>query len=112
MIPSSAWAQGAPAGGAAGGPMAAIVQLVPFILIFFIFYFLIVRPQQKRQKEHQKLLDGLKKGDRVSTSGGLLGTVIGVHGDRVVLKIAENTKAELLKSSVTGVLAEKGDASE
>ena len=109
MIPGSAWAQGAaPAGGPAGG----LVTLIPFIAMFFIFYFLIIRPQQKRQREHEKLLAGLKKGDRVSTAGGLLGTVVGVHDDRVVLKIAENVKVEQLKSTVTAVLAEKGDPGE
>jgi preprotein translocase subunit YajC len=106
VIPEPAWAQGAaPAGGAAGG----LVSLIPFVAMFFIFYFLIIRPQQKRQKEHQKLLDSLEKGHRVATSGGMLGTVVGVKGDRVVLKIAENVKAEFLKSTVTAVLAEKGD---
>ncbi len=112
MNPSSAWAQGTPAGATAPGPAAAIVQLVPFLLIFLIFYFLIIRPQQKKQKEHQKMIDALQKGDRVATAGGMLGTVSGVHDDRVVLKIAENVKVEFLKSAVTGVLAGKGEAVE
>jgi len=112
LMPSLAWAQGAPAGGPAAGPAAAIIQLVPFLLIFLIFYFLIIRPQQKKQKEHQSMVDALQKGDRVATAGGILGTVIGVQKDRVVLKIAENAKVEFLKSAVTGVLAEKGDTGE
>lgn len=110
MIPGSAWAQGAPSGSPSGGPMAVLVQLVPFFLIFIIFYFLLVRPQQKRQREHQKFLEGLKKGDRVATSGGILGTVIGVYPERVVLKISEETKVEFLKSAVTGMVAEKGES--
>jgi preprotein translocase subunit YajC len=109
-----AWAQEPAPGGAAGGPLAAVIQFVPFLLIFAIFYFLIIRPQQKRQKEHQKMIDAVQKGDEVTTAGGIVGTVVGVHADRIVLRIdkSTNTKVEFLKSAVTGVLAGKKDAVE
>ncbi|MFN0151127.1 MAG: preprotein translocase subunit YajC [bacterium] len=106
-MPSQAWAQ-APAG-APGGTAALVTSLFPFVLIFIVFYFLIIRPQKKRQQDHQKLLDSLKKGDRVLTSGGMFGTVVGVQKDRVVLKVADTVKIEFQKSSIATVLEEKGD---
>ena len=69
-----------------------------------IFYFLIIRPQQRRQKEHRQLLDSLAKGDRVVTSGGIHGTVVGLKDDIVVLRIDENCKIELTRSNVAAVL--------
>lgn len=105
-MPSPAWAQ---APGQPPGP-SLIAQFVPFILIFAIFYFLIIRPQKKRQDEHQTLLKALKKGDRVTTTGGMFGTIAHVYDDRVVLKVAENVKVEYLKSAITGVVPERADA--
>jgi len=90
--------------------MALVTSLFPFLLIFVVFYFLIIRPQKKRQSEHQKLLDNLKKGDRVLTQGGLFGTVVGVQKDRVTLKIADNVKVEYQKSAIVAVLDEKAAA--
>jgi preprotein translocase subunit YajC len=107
-MPSQAWAQ-APAA-APGGPMALVTSLFPFLLIFVVFYFLIIRPQKKRQSEHQKLLDNLKKGDRVLTQGGMFGTVVGVQKDRVTLKIADNVKVEYQKPAIVAVLDEKAAA--
>lgn len=106
-MPSQAWAQGPAA--APGGTAALVTSLFPFVLIFVVFYFLIIRPQKKRQMEHQKLLDSLKKGDRVLTSSGMFATVVGVQKDRVVLKVSENVKVEYQKSAVTAVVEEKGD---
>ncbi|MBI3317223.1 MAG: preprotein translocase subunit YajC [Candidatus Omnitrophica bacterium] len=82
-----------------------LVNFVPFILVFVIFYFFLIRPQQKRQKELAATLKNLKKGDRVITSGGLIGTVQNVHQDYLVLKLGDNdqTKVEVLKSAVTGL---------
>lgn len=109
-MPSQAWAQAAPPT-APGGPMALVTSLFPFLLIFIVFYFLIIRPQKKRQSDHQKLLDDLKKGDRVLTQGGMFGTVVGVQKDRVILKIADNVKVEYQKPSIVAVLDEKTGAS-
>ncbi len=82
----------------------ALIGLWPIILIFVIFYFLLIRPQQKRQKEHQRMLESLKKGDRVVTSGGIYGTVVGVKDNIIVLKIADNVKVEFAKSAVSHIL--------
>ena len=71
-------------------------------LMFAVFYFLIIRPQQKRSKEHKQLLGNLSKGDRVVTSGGIYGTVVGVQDEIVVLRIDENTKVEVVKENVSG----------
>ncbi|MDD5085714.1 MAG: preprotein translocase subunit YajC [Candidatus Omnitrophica bacterium] len=94
-----AMAGGAPAEGqAAANP---IVAFLPFILMFVIFYFLLIRPQQKKQKDHQKMVSELKKGDQVVTSGGVLGTIAAVKDDTVVLKMEDGeSKMEILKSAV------------
>ena len=88
------FAQAAPAGGSMGG------MLLTFGLMFAVMYFLIIRPQQKRQKEHQKMLDAVKKGDRIITGGGLHGVVKEVREDTLLVKIAENTVVELTRSAV------------
>ncbi len=88
------------------GP-SLLVNLFPFVFMLLIFYFLLIRPQQKRQQELKKLVDNLKKGDRVVTAGGMIGTVVGVQNDYVVLKVGEGegAKMEVLKSAVTGLRA-------
>ncbi len=95
-----------PEGGQGGSPFP---MLLAFALIFLIFYMLIIRPQQKRQKEHQKMLDAVQNGDRVMTSGGLIGNVVGtkeIDGAQIlVLKIAENTKVEVSRGHIQQVLA-------
>jgi len=80
-------------------------MLLPILGMLLIFYFLMIRPQQKRQKEIQKMLSNVKKGDRVLTASGLYGTVSGVKDDVLVLQIADNVKVEMVKSAVTGVVA-------
>ncbi len=82
-----------------------MVTMLPFIVIMVIFYFLIMRPKQQEQKRHETMLTALKKGDRVLTSGGLFGTVVGVKENVVVLKIADNVKAEFQLSSVQVVVS-------
>lgn len=86
-----------------GGMSPLLIQLVPFLIIFLIFYMLLIRPQAKRQKEHAAMLNALKKGDEVLTQGGIFGVVVGTKDDVVVLKVAEDTKIEVLKQSITGM---------
>jgi preprotein translocase subunit YajC len=86
-----------------GGMSPLLIQLVPFLIIFLIFYMLLIRPQAKRQREHAAMLAALKKGDEVLTQGGIFGVVVGTKDDVVVLKIAEDTKIEVLKQSITGM---------
>lgn len=81
-----------------------ISSLLPFILIILVFYFLILRPQQKRQKERQKLLDAVKKGDKVITSAGIHGVIEGVDGNEVLVKIADNVKVKMEKSAIASIL--------
>lgn len=83
-----------PPSGSMGG------MLLTFGLMFAVMYFLIIRPQQKRQKEHQKMLDAVKKGDRIITGGGLHGVVKEVREDTLLVKIAENTVVELTRGAV------------
>jgi len=79
-----------------------IGQFIPLILIFVIFYFFLIRPQQKKVKEHKLMVDNLKRGDKVITSGGIIGSVERVlENDRVEVKISENVNVEIIKS--TGV---------
>lgn len=84
------------------------VSFAPLIFIFVIFYFLLIRPQQKKQRELQKMIDNLKKGDRIVTLGGVIGTITSLQNDYLVIKIGdnENTKMEVLKSAVSGLRTE------
>ena len=78
----------------------AIVSLMPIIFIFGIFYFLLIRPQQKKQKEHQNMVAELKKNDEVVTNGGIHETVVNVKDHTLILKIDENVKVEINKNAV------------
>jgi len=81
-----------------------LFQFMPIILMFVIFYFLLIRPQQKKQKELQTMITQLKKGDKVVTSGGILGTVSSLQEDYVVLTVGDSdTKIEILKSAIAGL---------
>ncbi len=81
-----------------------LVQFMPMILIFVIFYFLMIRPQQKKQKELQAMITGIKKGDKVVTNGGILGTVSSIQDDYVVITTGDSdTKMEILKSAIAGL---------
>ena len=93
-------------GAAAQNPtISTLLMLLQFLPIFVIVYFLMIRPQQQRQKALQKMIDNLKKGDRVLTSGGIIGTVVGVDDSKAVLKIADEIKVEFSKGSIVQVLA-------
>jgi preprotein translocase subunit YajC len=84
-------------GGGGGGSM-----LLMLVAIFAIFYFLMIRPESKRRKERQAMIDSLERHDKVVTIGGLYGEIQDVHDDRVVMKIAENIKVEVAKSAISG----------
>ena len=93
---------GAGSGGAAQPNMLS--ALIPFILIFVIFYLLIILPQRKKQKRHQEMVRDLKGGERVITAGGIYGRVIRVMDDRIEIEIGKNTKIQITKSSISGVI--------
>jgi preprotein translocase subunit YajC len=108
MLISTAYAQ---TGGADGGS-GMLIQLLPLVLIFVVFYFLIIRPQQKKVKDHKAMVDALRRGDRVVTTGGLIGTVIKVTGDREVgLEIADGVRVRVMRGMIAEVMArtEPGD---
>lgn len=103
-----AFAMSAPAGGAAGqagGGMAAFQQIIPLVFMFAIFYFLLIRPQQKKAKEHKALLDAMKKGDNVITAGGVHGKVAAVDDTQniVTLEIANNVNIKITKSYIAAI---------
>lgn len=111
MFVSPAYAQ---TGGGAGG--FDMFALLPLVLIFVVFYFLIIRPQQKKVKEHKALVEGLRRGDRVVTTGGIIGTVAKVTGDReIALEIAPGVRVRAVRGMIAEVMARTepaGDAKE
>ncbi|WP_158045996.1 preprotein translocase subunit YajC [Skermanella pratensis] len=101
MFVSTAYAQAADGAGAAG-----LMSFLPLILIFVVFYFLLIRPQQKKLKEHKSMLEALRRGDRVVTGGGIVGTITKVGADdELVVEIAEGVRVRVLRSTINLVLA-------
>lgn len=90
----------APQGGESGNPL---MGLMPLILMFAIFYFLLIRPQQKKAKQHREMLGNLKKGDKVLTTGGIYGRILEVDGDVLTVDIGGDMKIEVNRSFVTGL---------
>ena len=109
MFISPAYAQAAGGAGGAG----FLGSLVPLVLIFVIFYFLLIRPQQKRAKEHKNMVENLRRGDQVVTGGGIIGKVTKVkEGEEVEVEIAEGTRVKLYRSTITTVLSKSEPAKE
>ncbi|WP_296476867.1 preprotein translocase subunit YajC [Roseinatronobacter sp.] len=99
MFVTPAYAQDA---GAAGG----LISIIPFILIFVIMYFLLIRPQQKKVKEHQAMVSALRRGDQVVTQGGIIGKVVKVKEDgEAEVEIAEGVKVRVLKQTIATVIS-------
>jgi len=91
------------------GSGSGITQFIPLILIFVIFYFFLIRPQQKRAKEHKAMVAALKRGDEVVTSGGIVGKVERILGeDKLDLLISENVTVEVVQSTIQSVLNKPG----
>ncbi len=98
---SSAYAMGAPpSDGSSPNPIAS---LLPFALMFVVLYLLILRPQMKKQKDQQRMIDELEKGDQIVTSGGIHGIIQNIKDDVLVVKIADNVKIELSRTAVSRV---------
>lgn len=97
----------------AAGPMGgALVNLLPMVAIFVIFYFLLIRPQMKKQKELQNMVDSLKKGDQVVAAGGLVGKIIKIEDDIVHIEIDTDTKVKVRKNSITEQINDQKTKSE
>jgi preprotein translocase subunit YajC len=99
MFATPAFAQAAGGGGAAGG----LISFAPILLIFVIMYFLMIRPQQKKVKEHRAMVEALRRGDQVVTSGGLIGKVVKVNDGEVEVELAPNVKVRVVKSTISQV---------
>ena len=95
--------QAVPAGGS-GGTAGILVGILPWLLIFVIFYVLMIRPQQRRVKEHQAAISAVKKGDEVITGGGIRGRITKVTDDEAEVEIAQGVKIRVVKSTITQVL--------
>ncbi|MCG3176170.1 MAG: Sec translocon accessory complex subunit YajC [Candidatus Omnitrophica bacterium] len=93
--------------GAPGAQPGALVQFLPLIILFVIFYFLLIRPQQQKQKEHEKMLSKLEKNDQVITAGGIHATVVSVADKTASVRIADNVKVEIEKSSILTVVKQR-----
>jgi preprotein translocase subunit YajC len=98
VLISNAYAQAAPAGG------FDIMQFLPIILMFVVLYYLMIRPQQKKAKEHKALLEALSKGDEVVTNSGIAGRITKVGDEFVTVEIAENTEVRMQKGAIVVVL--------
>ena len=94
----------------AAQPGGAFGGLMPLIIIFILFYFFVIRPQQKQRKEHQKMLDELKKDDKIINAGGLYATVVSVKGDTVEAKISDNVRIQIVKQTISTVVVPQTDA--
>ena len=108
MLIALAYAEAGAQAAAAPGQANPIMAYAPLILMFALLYFIMIRPQQKKQKELKKFVSEIKKGDRVVTSSGILGTISGLKDNSVVLKVGEGeTKIEFLKSAISGPVSDK-----
>ena len=100
MLISPAYAQ------AAGGGMGGLEPLLPLILIFVVFYFLLIRPQQKKQKAHRELLGNLRRGDRIVTNGGLVGSITRVPNDsELIVEIADGVKVRVMRAMIAELVS-------
>ncbi len=97
-----AYAMGGPPGGG-GGQGSQIMSFLPIIFIFVIFYFLLIRPQQKRSKEHKALLANVKVGDTILTTGGIYGKVTGMRDDVVTVEISDKVRVKVNRGHIAGV---------
>lgn len=105
--------QEAPGGApSASGAAGLLYTIVPFLLIIVIFYFFLIRPQNKKQKETEKMIAALKKGDKVVTIGGIHGVVSSTKEKTVIVKVDDNCKVEFSRSAIAGVESDKTDKTE
>jgi preprotein translocase subunit YajC len=110
MLISTAYAQGTGLSGLFDN-QSALIQFLPLVLIFVVFYFLLIRPQQRKARDHRTTLDALRRGDRVVTGGGIIGTVVRVDSpDEIVVDIADGVRVRVVRSTITSVVAKPDPA--
>ena len=108
MFISPAFAQAA---GGAGGGGSMLTQLMPLVLIFAVFYFLLIRPQQKKAKEHKAMISAVRRGDKVVTAGGIMGKITKVYDDdRAMVEIADGVRIEVVQSTLPAVMSKSEPA--
>ncbi len=95
-----------PAGGSNNPTLSALLQMLQFLPLFVILYFLLIRPQQQQQKKLERMRRELKKGDRVLTTGGIIGTVVGLDDGKAVLRVADDVKLEFARSAIVQIMTE------
>ena len=106
MFISPAWAQGA-----GGGGLDGLGGLLPLVLILVVFYFLLIRPQQKKAKQHREVLGNLRRGDRIVTNGGLIGTITRVPNDgELIVEIADGVKVRVMRGMIAESLSKTDPA--
>jgi len=105
MFISTAYAMGTPGGQA--GQAGGLAGFLPIIILFAIFYFLLIRPQQKKAKEHKAMIENLKKGNRVVTSGGIFGTIVSIDETTLGLEIAEKVKIKVARGNIASLISDK-----
>lgn len=98
-----AYALGAPGGTGGNQGGSPLLSFVPIILIFVIFYFLLIRPQQKRAKEHRALLENIKVGDVVLTTGGIYGKITGIQDNKITIEISDKVRVKVNRGHIAGV---------
>lgn len=103
MFEGIAYTASAAGAGGEGGMMYMLIQIFPFILLFGVLYFVMIRPQQKRMKEHRELIASVKRGDEIITSGGLIGKVTKVDETEVTVEFAKEVKMQVVKSTIAEV---------
>ena len=95
------------------GGSGALESLLPLVLIFVVFYFLLIRPQQKKQKQHREMLQALRRGDRVVTAGGIIGQITKVNSEtELTLEIAESVRVKVARGMISDILAKTEDQEE
>ncbi len=93
-------------GGDASGP-GFLISMIPILLMFAIIYLLLIRPQQKKQREHQAMLDALQNGDKVVTQGGIIGVITGLKADVVTVRIADDVRIDLQRNAISRLVSSK-----
>ncbi len=96
--------------GGAAGSAGGLAGFLPIIILFAIFYFLLIRPQQKKAKEHRDMISNLKKGQRIVTSGGIYGTILSIDDTTISLEIAEKVKIKISRGNVAALVTDKEPA--
>jgi preprotein translocase subunit YajC len=107
MLISPAYAQ---AGGAPAG--FDLISLMPLVLIFVVFYFLLIRPQQKKMKNHREMIGALKRGDKVLTGGGIIGTVVKVEDGELLVEVAKDVRVRVARGTISDLLSKPEPAAQ